>query len=490
MNRSVMPVWFIKKNNLMKTKYILRLSMVLFLALSWTSCDDFLDIQPQQSMDSDEALSTPENIKSTLVGAYLEARSRWLFGSQFNEYAELLATDGHMQHVGSHRQPQEMIEKNINANNSYVESSWIRAYALINTVNNVLSVIDVLDEADQDRVRGEALFLRGITYFELTRLWGLPYVNGQENDQPGVPLVLEPTMGAEDAVPVARNTVEDCYAQVLEDLVAARELLPGSNGIFANSYAASAFLARVYMQMSDFDSAAEEADRIITEGHHDLHASPMAAFNNNEATSEDIFTLQNSLTSNTIWLMERYGSLNGLGRGDYEFTQDFIDLFHEDDRRGHLQEDTYPSYTNENVTNMYYIGVGAIRNGGINTAKWADYYTVIPLVRLAEMYLVRAEANAELEASGQQIVGEVAPLDDVNTIRERADAPPLSVADLADIRMERYFELCWEGHRLHDLKRWQENIDGHPFDAGNLILPVPVSELETNPLLEQNPFYQ
>ncbi len=463
--------------------------MILLLAFIWISCDDFLDIQPQQSIDADEALSTPENIKSTMVGAYLEARSRWLFGSQFNEYAELLAADGHMQHVGSHRQPQEMIEKTINANNSYVESSWIRAYALINTVNNVLSAISILDEQDQDRIRGEALFLRGITYFELTRLWGLPYVPGQDNTQPGVPLVLLPTQSAEDAVPVSRNTVEECYAQVIGDLMEARDLLPSSNGVFATSYAASAVLARVYLQMSNFQTAAEEANRVITTGSFQLHATPMAAFNNTEISSEDIFTLQNSLTSNTIWLMERYGSLNGLGRGDYEFTSEFLDLFDADDRRGQLQEDTHPGYTHENITNMYYIGVGAIRNGGINTAKWAHYYTVIPLVRMAEMYLIRAEANAMLETTGGQMVGDALPLEDINLIRERADAPLLSEASLEDIRMERYLELCWEGHRLHDLKRWQENIAGHPFDAGNLILPIPLSELETNPLLEQNPFY-
>ncbi len=474
----------------MKTKYIFYAGMVLFLALTWVSCDDFLDVQPQQSMDADEALSTPENIKSTMVGAYLEARSRWLFGSQFNEYAELLANEGHMEHVGSHRQPQEMIEKNINANNSYVESSWIRAYALINTVNSVLEVIDLLDEGDQDRIRGEALFLRGMTYFELTRLWGLPYVAGQENDQPGVPLVLEPTLGAEDAVPVARSTVEACYAQVLEDLTMARDLLPGTNGVFANSYAASAVLSRVHLQMSDYQAAAGEADRVIASGNFELHGTPMGAFNNTEITQEDIFTLQNSLTSNTIWLMERYGSLNGLGRGDYEFTGDFLAIFDEEDRRGFLQEDTHPSYTAENIHSMYYIGVGAIRSGGINSAKWANYYTVIPLARLAEMYLNRAEANAQLIAAGQPAVGDVAPLEDVNVIRTRANAPELDEVSMEDIRMERYKELCWEGHRLHDLKRWQEDIGPYPFHAGNLILPIPISELETNPLLQQNPFYQ
>lgn len=475
----------------MKTNKISHFIIILLVCLFWQSCDDFLDIQPQQSMDSDEALSTPENVKATLVGAYLEARSRWTFGSQFNEYAELLASDGHLQHVGSHRQPQEMIEKNMTVNNSYVQSSWITSYSLNNTVNHVLSAIDVLDDPDRERVRGEALFLRGMVYFELTRLWGLPYVKGQENNQPGVPLILWPTLAASDAEAVARNSVEECYQQILADLTEARDLLPESNGVFANTYAASAILARVHLQMSNFHDAAVEADRIIQSGAFQLNTSPMAAFNNPQNSPEDLFTLQNSLTSNTIWLPERYGSLNGLGRGDYQFSPDFMDLFEPGDLRGQLQEDTHPSYTHENIHSMYYIGVGAIRNGGINTAKWANYYTVIPLIRLAEFYLIRAESNFELSESGQSIIGDQTPLEDINTIRQRAMA---SLYDnsitLEEIRLERYLELCWEGHRLHDLKRWQKNIGPYAYDAGNLILPIPYRELETNHLLEQNPHYQ
>ncbi len=474
----------------MKNKYIISI-LLLIMAISWQSCEDFLDMRPQESMDADEALTTPQNVKATLIGAYLEMRSRWTFGSQFNEYAELLATTEHLQHVGSHRQPQEMVEKNIAVNNSYIESSWVVSYSLINTINNVIHAVDILDDQDRDRILGEALFLRGMVYFELTRLWGLPYVSGQENDQPGVPLILTPTLGAPDAVPVKRETVESCYRQVIADLSTAKELLPAKNGVFANTFAASAALSRVYLQMSDFENAALEANRVIESGGFQLNATPMAAFNNPQISSEDIFTLQNSLTSNTIWLPERYGSLNGLGRGDYQFSPTFLQLFDPADLRGHLQEDTHPGYTLENINSMYYIGVGAIRNGGNNTAKWGNYYTVIPLIRLAEMHLTRAEANFELIASGASSVGPATPKDDINTIRQRAMAPLYENEPGRDeIRLERYLELCWEGHRLHDLKRWQADIGSIPFDAGNLILPVPMREMETNPLLVQNPYYQ
>ncbi len=473
----------------MKTQKILSV-LILIGVMFISSCDDFLDVMPQEAMDADEALTTPQNVKATLIGAYLEIRSRWTFGSQFNEYAELLGTSGHLQHVGSHRQPQEMLEKDIAVNNSYVESSWIIAYSLINTLNNVLHAIDILDESDRDRVKGEALFLRGMVYFELTRLWGLPYVPGQTNDQPGVPLILTPTLGAPDAVPVARETVANCYQQVILDLNDAKNLLPPSNGVFANSNAASALLSRVYLQKGDFQLAAEEANHVIESGQFELNTSPFSAFNNPQPTSEDIFSLQNSLTSHTIWLPERYGSLNGLGRGDYQFSTDFMDLFDPLDLRGHLQEDTHPGYTLENINSMYYIGVGAIRNGGVNTTKWGNYYTAIPLIRLAEMYLTRAEANYELMETGMEQVGPAAPKDDINRVRSRASAPLFDAApDREDIRLERYMELCWEGHRLHDLKRWQQDIGPFPYDAGNLILPIPVREIETNPLLEQNPYY-
>ena len=183
-----------------------------------------------------------------------------------------------------------------------------------------------------------------------------------------------------------------------------------------------------------------------------------------------------------------YASLSGAGRGDYEVQQVFLDRFDPSDLRGRYQSNTEAGYTIDNITMMYYKGVGTILNaGGINTAKWGNYYRNIGLIRLAEMYLIRAEANFEDPGTD---VGPNTPTEDINVIRMRANAP-LFTSDVteSEIREERYLELCWEGHRLHDLKRWKMDIGTDAYDAGNLILPIPFREIEVNDLLEQNEWY-
>ncbi|MFC2113502.1 RagB/SusD family nutrient uptake outer membrane protein, partial [Bacteroidota bacterium] len=117
-------------------------------------------------------------------------------------------------------------------------------------------------------------------------------------------------------------------------------------------------------------------------------------------------------------------------------------------------------------------------------SKYGDSRRNFPIIRLAEMYLTRAEGNFEAGTS----VGDT-PLNDINFIRARANAPALPSVDQAAIRAERYFELCWEGHRLHDLKRWKQNVGTDPYNAGNLIFPIPEREMEANPNLVQNSYY-
>ncbi len=286
---------------------------------------------------------------------------------------------------------------------------------------------------------------------------------------------------------VARNTVEECYVQAIADLTAARDLLPEENGIYATTYAASAVLARLYLQQGNFASAATEANKVIESDLFSLTDHPLKTFNITGTSPEVIFALQNNVASNTSWLTVMYASLNGMGRGDYDIQPGFLTKFDPADLRGMLQTATESSFTIADINRMYYIGVGTIlNNGGINTSKWGDYYANIPLIRLAEMYLIRAEANFE----GTAQTGPNTPTDDINLIRMRSLAPVYTEPVTRDqIRNERYLELCWEGHRLHDLKRWHLDIGSDPYNAGNFILPVPFREMEVNSLLEQNPWY-
>jgi hypothetical protein len=474
------------KNMINNNKWLL-LAPVLTLLIS---CSEKLDIKPKQSIDAEIALTTADNIKATLVGAYRIARSANLFGSQFNEFSELYATTGDLVFLGTFEEPREFVDKEATVTNAYVETTWIDAYKLINVCNTLLDeeTLAILDEGDRETVEGEARFLRGWVLFELTRYFGLPYEAGQVNNQPGVPIMLTPTKDVSDAVNVPRNTVNECYTQAINDLIAARDLLGPSNDVYATSWAARAVLARIYLQTGQYSAAADEANNIIQNGPFTLVGHPLQAFNNSSNSPEDIFALQNNVASNTSWLTVMYASLNGMGRGDYEVQQVFLDRFNPSDQRGMYQEDTEDSYTIDNITMMYYKGVGTIiNNGGINTAKWGDYYANIPLIRLAEIYLIRAEANFEDPGAD---IGPDTPTQDINTIRARSNAPLYAgTVTRQQIRDERYFELCWEGHRLHDLKRWKVNIGSYPYNAGNLILPIPFRELEVNDLLEQNEWY-
>ncbi len=469
--------------------YKFRILTVAVVAMLF-SCTEKLELKPKQSIDAEVALTTPDNIKAALVGAYLQVSSYGTFGSYFNEYSELYATTGDMRFMGTYEEPREFYNKAATTTNNYVEFTWTEAYRLINTCNTLLQedVISLLDDADADLVKGEAMFLRGWTIFEMTRLFGLPYEPGQENSQPGIPLVLVPTADVSDAVPVARNTVEQCYEQAIEDLTTARDLLPDVNGVYASSMTAGAVLARLYLQIGNFRSAATEASRVIESGYFDLADTPLKAFNNPENGVEDIFAIQVNINSDIAWLPVMYASLAGAGRGDYEIQQSFLYRFDPFDLRGRYQEDTQDGYTIDNITMMYYKGVGTIlNNGGINTAKWGNYYRNIPLLRLAEMYLIRAEANFEDPGAD---IGPNTPVQDINLLRARANAPLYATTvTRAQIREERYLELCWEGHRLHDLKRWKLNVGEYAYNAGNLILPIPYREIEVNDLLEQNSWY-
>ena len=471
-----------------KIKLVIPLFLIMMMMLV-VSCDKELDLKPQQSIDTETALATSASIETLLVGVYQNMRSSNLWGIRFNDFSELTAATTDMAFIGSYAQPEEFFEKEIIADNTYLVNNWIQAYYVNNMINTVLHSIDVLDAGIKDKVEGEAKLIRGWLLFEMTRLYGQPYdINNPSNNNSnlGMPIILTPTLVVGDAVEVTRNTVAECYDQAIADLTAAKTLLDsyGQNGVDVSTYAASAILSRIYLQQGNFSAAATEANRVIEQGGYSLMASPRLAHNNASNIPEDIFALQQNTASNVGNLTVMYASLNDGGRGDYEIRSPFFDMFEAGDLRAGYQGASQmdDSYTHEDVFEMYYYGVGNINNyGGINTIKWGNYYTNLPMIRLAEMYVTRAEASFETGNTAQALA-------DINTIRARAGlTTPLTAVTQDIIRMERYKELCWEGFRLHDLKRWHQNVGSLAYDSWNLVLPIPLRELEANPNLQPNP---
>jgi tetratricopeptide (TPR) repeat protein len=452
-------------------KYII--IALLGIATVFSSCNDELFLVPFQSIDQSIALSNDANVKSVLIGAYSETRAVALYGGRLQLYAEMLGANGEVRWEGTFNQPREIFNKSIFVNNSFVEGTWAAAYRAINVANNVIDALDVVNEADRDRVRGEALFLRGSMYFELIKLYALPYVAGNPSTNLGVPLVINPTREINDESFVSRNTVQEIYTQILSDLTQAESLLPVSNSFLANSYVTAAQLSRVYLQMERFGDARDAANRAITIATgtgKSLIPNFMAAFNTESNSVEDLYAIQVNTQdpANDMFLFYSLPEFGARG-GDVAILANHLDQYEAGDER----------------LTQFFTAAGELR-----TAKWRDQFRNVKVMRLAEMYLTRAEANfREGTAIGDS------PLNDINRIRARVDLPAKTSLTLAEILQERKLELAHEGHIIHDVKRTRGSIndntsaDVFPFDSPRMVFPIPQREMDANPKLVQNPGY-
>jgi hypothetical protein len=487
----------------MKTKIISAFTGFLILATVFTSCEKFLDIEPQLAVSDDAVYGDHEGVLNALHGAYALLGGQQLYAGTNIFHSDLLANSGQVQWRGTFIQYEQMNTKNMDPNDGYITAKWSRSYWIIDMVNNVLNNLDVVNEANRARVEGEAKFIRGIVYYELVRFYGAPYVAGNPNSHPGVPLILRPTAGITDDDYPARESVANVYQSILNDLNDAKQLLagftgPGENNGRATASTASAFLARVHMAMENWEAAANEAHFVIGNfgGYDALHGTPRAAFNNDSYTSEDVFMIIQNATSNAGQSNDGIGtffaSLDGYGRSDIHIMQMHMDVFEEGDLRATITEDPDIRVIAD-VPGMYYIGIGT-RPGNLMSSKWGKFDANINVIRLAEMILTRAEANFRNGSS----IG-AAPLADINAIRDRAGLVAWDNINLDLIWEERYREMCFEGRLLDDIRRFRKDVtipegpeEGTvlPWNSPRLVLPIPQREMDVNPNLVQNEHYQ
>ena len=455
---------FFQQLNIKEMKSYKLWSLVLavtFLA----ACDKKLDLEPAQSISESLALENDENVKSVLLGAYDALAADGLFGGDGMRDAELVGADGEIRWVGTFDAPRQIFNHQMIAENGDALNMWEDAYNAINISNNVLEALEVVNADDRAAVEGEARWIRAMAYFQVVRFFGQAYQAGGNNSQPGVPLVLRATRQIDEASFVPRNTVEECYTQILDDITKAKTLLPEDNGIRAGKYTAAALAARVYLQMGRYAEARDNANEVIGSGAYSLLSNYADLWNREDNTNEDIYAVQISSQDFAQATLVVYYSIPAFGGrdGDIEIEQKHLDLYSAGDDR----------------LDLHYSGNGATRTG-----KWRNQYSNQSVIRLAEMYLIRAECNARLSTS----VG-ATPAADYNAIHTRAGLPAINTVTLGDILYERRLELAHEGHRIHDIKRLKGTADGLNWDDEKLLYPIPARELEANAKLVQNEGY-
>ncbi len=481
----------------MKTRHLILL--LATFAVLFTACEDFLVQEPRLSQSNEMTLSTYKGLDNATGGVYSQLCSYGWYGSQFPITADMKGGNAKRGSVVSGRYTDEYLWNNTPSSTSAL---WAVAYSTIAKANNVMEVIDGgftevgVEQADLDLLRGECLFMRGLAYFDLARMYCQPYSAGRSNM--GVPVVLI----TENGYP-ARNTVGETYDQVISDLEDALPLLPvtnprGNDAAFATKVAAQALLAKVNLYMENWQAAANYATTVIgTAGLSLFDAADYTTWDNDGywgsggPGAEIIFQVDGSEgnSSHPWWDAISYMMDPG-GYGDCAASLDVLDLYEAGDVRADLflQPANYPG----EYWSLKYPGrLGRTPHREFN----------FPVLRLAEMYLIRAEAIL----NGASVTG-VTPLADLNAIRTHRGLIAAPAVTLNDIYAERRRELCFEGNELFDLARTQRSLVRNdytglsnkdiPFVPGGTAaanykwaMPIIQAEIDANVNCEQNPGY-
>lgn len=463
----------------MKSNTIL---LMLLFAIFFTGCEDELNIEPKQREDASVTLSTEEGITNVLTGTYALAANGNAYGGRMLVYADLLGVTGvtattDFRFRGTYGELRQMYLKQMLANNVIIQGTYSRCYEIINAANTVIENISkVKDPAKQKRMIGEANFLRSLAYFDLVRFFAKPYVKGQANNQLGVVIRPNAIYNFNADLSKERSTVDEVYKVIIDGLNLAYTNLPDTNTFYADKYSAQALLARVYLQQGNYAMARDAANDVIKNSGHGLSAKYADAFNHDTDQIEDVFSIQITKQTGVNDANTFYSAEDNGGRGgDFYIRDPYLEKFTDPD---------------DDRANFNYVNPA---NDRLLTLKFTDQFANVGIIRLAEMYLIRAEANFQAGTS----VGNT-PLDDINVIRTRANAENLTAVTLDDILLERQLELGMEGFLIHDIRRTKGAIDVSDdgdgskllaYDADELVFPIPIAEMDANKKITQNPGY-
>lgn len=463
---------------MMKRNFTLFLGLALGLTL--TGCEDLLNLEPQASISDEIALSTPGNVQTALVGAYGALGGDDAYGGSYIYLTEVYAANREeLFWNGTFIDPGQIYDKEILITNDFVRSYWTASYNTINRANNILAVEAGIfpNAATKTRIDAEAKFIRALSYYNLVQVFGKAYNDGDPTQNSGVPLVLTPTRVVDENLQVSRATVKQVYDQVVSDLLDAKRDLPETNGFYANTYVASGFLARVYLSMGNYSSARDEADRVIESGEYALFADIADNYSRTSNGDETIFATQVNATSgandNAVFFAPQ-----PFGRADIRVEDAHVALYEAGDARAEL---FVSSGGRGRMTSKYAVP---------DDASADPRQRNVTVMRLAEMHLIRAEANFR---EGTEIG--LAPLDEVNAIRARVGLAALGAVTLDDILKERKLELAFEGHLFNDLKRLQGTTSSGAeaviqWNDDSLVFPIPDRERKVNANLTQNSGYE
>lgn len=463
----------------MKTnlKYFRGITLMLTgFGLFSVGCDDFVDTdRPNSQLTTAAVFEDMTTATAAMTDIYGQMRENGLINGKTFGFSSLLGvyTDELVSYDNGGNGTIDFYNNTVLASNALVLSLWNSSYNHIYAANlvqeGVLGSTSLTDE-NKNLLRGEALFVRAFTHFNLMNIFGeVPYVT---------------TTDFETNRQIPRMSRDLLFAKIIADLETAEGLLPEEyptpDRSRPNRATVQALLARVYLYQQDYPAAAEMASAVLNnESLYTWEANPEATFLK-ESTSTIWQLAPGSEGANTY---EGATFIFHSGPPDRVALPDsFVSGF----EAGDLRRILWIREITDGTSSWYH---PYKYKQDVATGTSAEFSIIF---RLAELYLIRSEARAmQGDLLGAQ--------EDLNKIRLRAGLPETGASSQAEIldaiMMERQHELFTEhGHRFFDLKRLgrlDETLSGKPgWNSTDSLWPIPQNELLVNPaLLPQNPGY-
>ena len=440
---------------------------ILFTVLALSACD-ILEQEPEALILTEEAITDRQSAVSAVNGLYSTLQSGDMYGGRFVMANEMVAGNG----VATAFQAfwQELATGRIPTANFHVEGNWVAHYNTANAASKIIEEIPNitgLSDGDIDQFLGVAYFMRGLAHFDLLRQYGEFF---DLNSDFGIPLKLTSTVEGE-VVEVPRSTVAASYDQIEADLNEAVSRLSGGQSFFASSTAAQALLARMHLYKGEYAAAAARATDVIESGSYEL-VSDYNMIYTDEGSGESVFELEFAqLDDPNAYATEMYVS-----PPEVSVSEDLIAFF---DARGETERNLLFDQTGSGLYRCIKYGSGQQDNGG-NTI----------IIRLSEMYLIRAEALA-LQPGG--IPNDALP--DLNEVRNRSGLSNINNinnnAELRNILLdERRAEFAFEGQYWFDMSRYDLIDERRGLASFRRVYPIPFREINiSDGTLAQNPGY-
>lgn len=463
------------------------------LALTVSSCNkEFLNAVPELDLSDATVFSTPARVLSQVNGLYGSAKSGSLFGGRYLIYNDIRGEE-FVNRTTNSVTGYSTYQGNQDPSDSYLANFWIQGYLTINRSNLFLEGLAAnpngVSSSLAANYRGEAKFLRALTYFSLVQFFAKPYIL-DKGASAGLPLRLKgETSSSNNDMP--RSTVAQIYAQVLKDLNEAETELPDSyssallNTTRAHKNTAIALKTRVLLAMGDFSGVITEGNKIVSATApfkssnrvaHALQADVSAVFKTPYTTTESIFSFPMDAT-NTPGTQNQLGYYYNAGNVEYYLNTGSTGIYNNPQFAATDDRKTKLTVAKTSVANF----PSPTKFSGVS-----PYVDFVPNIRYAEVLLNLAEAEAEKD----NLTRATALLE---AVHGRSDASYVftSISTKAElikaILTERRIELLAEGFRANDVLRRGESMNS--FGAGAIIAPsdpryiygIPLIEIQTNP---------